>query len=131
MRTLRALAVTSGLCLTLLGCAGNDTDDATSEDDVARTENPFFSESHLPFQFPPFDRIDESHYRPAFEQGMAAQLAEIDAIASADAPPTVDFPDAHRPSWRVRTPEPAKDPFSPPVCWDWPRWTLFVEARPT
>ena len=90
MRTIRVLAVTSGLCLTLLGCTGNDTDDAASEDDVARTENPFFSESPLPFQFPPFDRINESHYRPAFEQGMAAQLAEIDAIASADAPPTVE-----------------------------------------
>ena len=90
MKTLRVLAVASGLCLTLLGCAGADTDNAASEDDVARTENPFFSESPLPFQFPPFDRIDESHYRPAFEQGMAAQLAEIDAIASADAPPTVE-----------------------------------------
>ena len=90
MKTLRVLAVTFGLCLALLGCAGDDTDNTPSEDDVARTENPFFSESPLPFQFPPFDRIDESHYRPAFKQGMAAQLAEIDAIASADAPPTIE-----------------------------------------
>ena len=90
MKTLPVLAAASGLCLILLGCTGENTDTAASEDDVAHSENPFFSESPLPFRFPPFDRIDESHYRPAFEQGMATQLAEIDAIASADAPPTVE-----------------------------------------
>ena len=90
MKTVPVLAAASGLCLILLGCTRENTDTAASEDDVDQSENPFFSESPLPFRFPPFHRIDESHYRPGFEQGMAAQLAEIDGIASADAPPTVE-----------------------------------------
>ncbi|NEE03408.1 M3 family metallopeptidase [Phytoactinopolyspora halotolerans] len=51
------------------------------------SENPFLSPSDLPYQLPPFERIDESHYRPAFERGMAEQRAEIDEIvANPDAP---------------------------------------------
>ncbi len=49
--------------------------------------NPFFEKSTLPFQAPPFDRIKDSDYQPAIEEGMARELAEIQAIANnADAP---------------------------------------------
>jgi peptidyl-dipeptidase Dcp len=49
--------------------------------------NPFFSASPLPYQLPPFASISQAHYLPAFERGMAEQLAEIDAIAARpDAP---------------------------------------------
>ncbi len=41
------------------------------------TENPFFSEYNTPFGVPPFDRIDTTHYMPAFEEGMKQQNAEI------------------------------------------------------
>ena len=34
-------------------------------------DNPFFQPSTLPYQFPPFDRITDAHYLPAFERGMA------------------------------------------------------------
>ena len=44
-------------------------------------ENPFYAPSTLPFQAPPFDRIQDSDYQPAIEAGMAQQLAEIRAIA--------------------------------------------------
>ena len=54
------------------------------------TDNPFFAESPLPYQLPPFDRVDDAHYRPAFERGMADQIAEIEAIAGASEPPTFD-----------------------------------------
>src|SRR6202162_6113954 len=50
--------------------------------------NPFFSASPLPYQAPPFDRIKESDYAPALEEGMKRQLAEIDAIAHHPEPPT-------------------------------------------
>ena len=50
--------------------------------------NPFFSASPLPYQVPPFDRIKESDYAPAIEEGMKRQLAEIDAIAENPEPPT-------------------------------------------
>jgi len=54
----------------------------------AAESNPFFSASPLPYQAPPFDRIKESDYAPALEEGMKRQLAEIDAIAHHPEPPT-------------------------------------------
>lgn len=55
---------------------------------AAAATNPFFSESPLPFHAPPFDKIKESDYAPAIEEGMKNQLAEIDAIANNPAAPT-------------------------------------------
>ena len=53
-------------------------------------DNPFFAESPLPYQHPPFDRIDDAHYAPAFERGMADQIAEIEAIAGSSEPATFE-----------------------------------------
>ncbi|MCY3844111.1 MAG: M3 family metallopeptidase [Acidobacteria bacterium] len=53
-------------------------------------DNPFLTESPLPYRLPPFDRIDESHYQPAFEQGMAEQIAEVEAIAVLTEAPTFE-----------------------------------------
>lgn len=50
--------------------------------------NPFAQESTLPFQAPPFDRIRNEHFMPAFEAGMAQHTAEIQAIANDTAPAT-------------------------------------------
>ncbi|MFI6739690.1 M3 family metallopeptidase [Nonomuraea sp. NPDC050451] len=52
--------------------------------------NPFFTSSDLPYELPPFADIREEHYLPAFERGMAEQLAEVDAIASSTEAPTFD-----------------------------------------
>ena len=62
--------------------------DAAEQESMA--DNPFLTESPLPYRLPPFDRIDESHYRPAFEQGMTEQIAEVEAIAALSDPPTFD-----------------------------------------
>ncbi len=51
-------------------------------------DNPFFSPSPLPFGAPDFSRIQVSHFRPAFDKGMAEQMVEISAIANSDQPPT-------------------------------------------
>jgi peptidyl-dipeptidase Dcp len=49
--------------------------------------NPFFAESTLPFQLPPFAAIRDEHYKPAFLHGFEEQLAEVAAITSrVDAP---------------------------------------------
>ncbi|MFG2075873.1 M3 family metallopeptidase [Nonomuraea maritima] len=53
-------------------------------------ENPFFAPSSLPYELPPFDDIREEHYLPAFERGMAEQLAEVEAIANDPEPPTFE-----------------------------------------
>ena len=42
--------------------------------------NPFFAPSTLPYGMPPFAEITDDHYRPAFEKGMADQLAEVSTI---------------------------------------------------
>ncbi|MFC1414447.1 M3 family metallopeptidase [Streptacidiphilus sp. N1-12] len=54
------------------------------------TENPFFSASTLPYELPPFADLREEHYLPAFEAGMAQQLAEVAAIAADPEPPTFE-----------------------------------------
>jgi peptidyl-dipeptidase Dcp len=54
------------------------------------TRNPLLSASPLPFQAPPFDRIKDTDFGPAFEQGMKQQRAEIRRIADNPAPPTFD-----------------------------------------
>ena len=55
---------------------------------VAAEPNPFFQRSTLQYQAPPFDRIRDTDYVPAIEEGMKRQIAEIDAIANDPAPPT-------------------------------------------
>ncbi|PWE00758.1 M3 family metallopeptidase [Marinilabilia rubra] len=50
-------------------------------------ENPFFTEYETPHQVPPFDKIKESHYMPAFKEGMKQQKAEIEAIVSSSEAP--------------------------------------------
>jgi peptidyl-dipeptidase Dcp len=54
------------------------------------TPNPFFTQSPLPFHYPQFDKIKDSHFAPAFDAGMAEQLKEIDAIANSKDAPTFD-----------------------------------------
>ncbi|HEX4383399.1 MAG TPA: M3 family metallopeptidase, partial [Myxococcales bacterium] len=44
-------------------------------------KGPFDEESALPYKMPPFDKIKESDYRPAFEAGMKQQLDEVAAVA--------------------------------------------------
>ncbi len=50
--------------------------------------NPFFNESTLPYHAPPFDKIKDSDYAPAIDEGMKDQLAEVEKIANNPAPPT-------------------------------------------
>src|ERR1700761_1318009 len=43
-------------------------------------ENPFSQPSTLPYQLPPFDRVKDAHYLPAFEEGMREQRQEVEKI---------------------------------------------------
>ncbi len=52
--------------------------------------NPFAAPSTLPLQAPPFDRIKDTDYGPALEEGMQRQIVEIDAIANNKAKPTFE-----------------------------------------
>ena len=57
---------------------------------MTETENPFFEPSGLPYGLPDFANIREEHFVPAFERGMAEQLAEIEAIKNDPAPATFE-----------------------------------------
>ncbi|HKS44938.1 MAG TPA: M3 family metallopeptidase [Amycolatopsis sp.] len=53
-------------------------------------DNPFATVSDLPSGLPPFDRIADEHFAPAFAAGLAAQTVEIEAIADNPEPACFD-----------------------------------------
>ena len=53
-------------------------------------KNPFLVPSRLLLEAPPFDKIKDSDYQPAIEQGMKQQLEEIKKIADNPAQPTFE-----------------------------------------
>lgn len=57
---------------------------------AAATPNPLLEPSPLPFGYPAFDRVRDSHYAPAFSQGMAEHLREVEAIANNPSEPTFE-----------------------------------------
>lgn len=54
------------------------------------TDNPFFASYDTPFGVPPFDRIKNDHFKPAFEKAIQQHAAEVDSIANLAEPPTFD-----------------------------------------
>ena len=56
----------------------------------ATVSNPLLTESPLPLHYPPFDRIADAHFGPAFDRGMAEQRREIAAITGNPEAPTFD-----------------------------------------
>lgn len=62
--------------LLLVGCAKND--------------NPFFEAYKNKYGAPPFDKIKNEHYMPAFKEGIKQHQTEIDAIANNAEAPTFD-----------------------------------------
>jgi peptidyl-dipeptidase Dcp len=56
---------------------------------VARAEdNPFLAPYNTPWDVPPFDKIHNEHYMPAFEKGIAGAKTEMEAIRDNKAAPT-------------------------------------------
>ncbi len=102
-----ALALATALTTLALGaCSAPSTDDAGATQAAASAAadspataptapaedaaNPLFTISPLPFQYPQFDKIEDEHFGPAFDRGIAEQLKEIDAIANSTQAPTFD-----------------------------------------
>lgn len=67
-------------CAVFQGCKNNNKE--------ASCTNPFMQEWDTPYGVPPFNQIKSEHYIPAFEEGMAQQKAEIDAIINNTEEPT-------------------------------------------
>ena len=63
---------------------------ATSSHPPSMIDNPLLIESTLPYHSPPFDKIKNKHFTPAYEQGMAEELKEMEKIAAAPDKPTFE-----------------------------------------
>jgi peptidyl-dipeptidase Dcp len=70
------------VCLLVSGCATHPA--------RQQAKNPLLSPSPLPFQAPPFDKITDADFAPAFDAGMEEQLAEVTRIADDPAQPSFD-----------------------------------------
>src|SRR5882672_8525905 len=86
MRTSRA-ALTMAL-LTTLGPAAIAASAETPP--ALPPDNPFAAASTLPYGLPPFDRIRDGDFMPAYQAGMTEQLAEVAAIVANPDPPTFE-----------------------------------------
>ena len=60
------------------------------ENNANLANNPFMHASTLPFQAPDFNKIKDSDFEPAFNEGIKRQLAEIDKIANNTEEPTFE-----------------------------------------
>jgi peptidyl-dipeptidase Dcp len=94
LRPKRSLAIALAAAFALQAAnaaaqAAPSQESAVPADPAAASQaNPFFAESPLPLHYPQFDRIHDSDFAPAFDRGMAEELAEVRAIADNPAPPT-------------------------------------------
>jgi peptidyl-dipeptidase Dcp len=53
-----------------------------------KSDNPFFNKYETPFEVPPFDQINISHFMPAYLKGFEEHNKEIDAIVNNTKKPT-------------------------------------------
>ena len=81
------LPVVAGLALPV--CALAESPGPAAEAAPA-TENPLLAESTLPYHLPPFDRIKDADFEPAYAEGMAEHLKEVEAIANNPQAPTFE-----------------------------------------
>ena len=79
----RPLTISISLTLMLLSCT-NHTDQTEAE------SNPFFAEFDTPFNVPPFDKIRDEHFLPAFQRAIKEQEKEIEAIVDTLEAPTFE-----------------------------------------
>ncbi|KKO44955.1 dipeptidyl carboxypeptidase II [Arsukibacterium ikkense] len=93
-KTLLATAI--GTIFALSACSDNTaptqvtTSPAAVESTEVSSSNPFFQQSSLQYQAPDFNAINDDHFLPAFAEGMARHMAEVEAIANNPAAPTFD-----------------------------------------
>ncbi|USD39018.1 MULTISPECIES: M3 family metallopeptidase [Ferrimonas] len=91
---LRQTLVASAILFSLAACSSMETNqDVTSQTQAVAQladSNPLKHKSTLQYQAPDFSVIDDSHFKPAFEAGMASHMAEINAIANNPEAPTFD-----------------------------------------
>jgi peptidyl-dipeptidase Dcp len=87
IRSIKLLAVILMIVSAVMKTAQN-TNAMNSTTDVSTSDNPLLAKWEGPYGgVPPFDRVQIPLFKPALEQAMAEQLAEIDRIAKNSAAP--------------------------------------------
>ncbi|RXD76571.1 dipeptidyl carboxypeptidase II, partial [Xanthomonas perforans] len=97
----RTVVLAAAITLALAACSGKESSGQESTTVTEKTapppapaadaaSNPLLTASTLPFQAPPFDKIKDADYLPAFEEGMRQHLADIRKIADNPQAPTFD-----------------------------------------
>lgn len=72
--------------------AGKTADKAKEESTEASADstNPFFQEWDTPYGMPPFEKIKDEHYAPAYEKAIAEARADVDGIINNPDEPTFE-----------------------------------------
>ena len=83
-------ALAAALVLLVSACSSTESMPEPGAGESPASDNPFFVESDLPLGMPRFDRIENRHFLPAYERGMAEELREVEAIAANPEPPTFE-----------------------------------------
>src|SRR5262249_57159539 len=84
---IHSLGILAAALTTTTAAAAGHVSATASSRTALMADNPFAAPSTLPFHLPPFDRIRDSDYRPAFAAGMAEQLRQAAANAHNSDPP--------------------------------------------
>jgi peptidyl-dipeptidase Dcp len=87
MKTLFLLPLATMMGI-MASCNSNSKSAGNSSD--TSSVNPLLTASTLPYQAPPFDKIKDGDFKPALEQGMKDQLAEIQKIANDTSAPNFE-----------------------------------------
>ena len=91
----RTVVLAAAISLALAACSGKESTPvsetaAPAAAPAPATANVLLSASPLPFQAPQFDKIQDSDFVPAFDEGMKQHLAEVRQIADSTEAPTFD-----------------------------------------
>ena len=92
----RTALLAAAISLALAACSGKESPAVPEKTAASQSQpqtpdaapNPLLTASTLPFQAPPFDKIKDADYLPAFEEGMRQHLAEVRKIADNTEPAT-------------------------------------------
>lgn len=84
----RRAAIVIGIAISAVFCLASNAGPLEAAFELKL--NPLLTTSSLPFEYPRFDLIRNEHFGPAYEQGMQAQIEEVNAIAQNLEKPTFE-----------------------------------------
>ncbi len=95
MKNITSLVLISSLALTTTACSTmnqttSSAETSASTQDESMKGNPFLTKSTLQYLAPEFDKINDAHFKPAFDYGLEIQRAEYQAIANSTQAPTFE-----------------------------------------